>query len=301
MTDTPTTPDVTSVAADTGPTARRRQLGFRLLALRRDRGLSAEEAGERAGMSKANVSRYEQSKGNVRWNQVDALCRVYGVSDAERQELIDLAKNSKVTEGWWVPYHGRLSAPMQMLLPIENESSRIRQLATNVVPGLLQTLLYAQAIKATPGKTLEPEDAGEFLDMRMYRQKILDRASPPDYHVLLDESVLRRAVGGPVVMAEQLDLLLERGQDVNIQIQVLPFDSGAYSAALSSFIVYGGPDPLLDVIFIENTVGSLFLEEEGAREAHVGGFDFLCREALDPDSSAELIAEARKTHLRNRN
>ncbi|QCX77849.1 hypothetical protein C9F11_21085 [Streptomyces sp. YIM 121038] len=252
-------------------------------------------------MSKANVSRYEQSKGNVRWNQVDALCRVYGVSDTERQELIDLAKNSKVKEGWWVPYHGRLSAPMQMLLPIENESSRIRQLATNVVPGLLQTLLYAQAIKTTPGKTLEPEDAGEFLDMRMYRQKILDRASPPDYHVLLDESVLRRAVGGPAVMAEQLDLLLERGQDSNVQIQVLPFGAGAYSAALSSFIVYGGPDPLLDVIFIENTVGSLFLEEEGAREAHVGGFDFLCREALDPDSSAELIAEARKTHLRNRN
>ncbi|MFP3991026.1 helix-turn-helix transcriptional regulator [Streptomyces sp. E11-3] len=284
---------------EAGPTARRRQLGFRLLALRRGSGLSAEEAGQQAGVSKATVSRYEQAKGNVRWNQVKQLCEVYRASADETAELIDLAKNSKVTEGWWVPYAGKLSDPMRMLLPLENEAQSIWHLSIGVVPGLLQTRRYATAIKATPGNSLEPDRVTEFLDMRMQRQRILERESPPTYHVVLDESVLRRKVGGPEVMAEQLDLLLDRRLEPNITIQVLPFDAGAYSAALTSFIVYGGPDPSLDVIFIENAVGSLFLEEEGPREAYEHARAFLRQEALDPDSSAELIAEAQKRHLRD--
>ncbi|MFF0222825.1 helix-turn-helix domain-containing protein [Streptomyces sp. NPDC004629] len=282
-----------------GPTARRRQLGFRLLALRKECGLSAEAAGQRAGVSKATVSRYEQAKGNVRWNQVKQLCEVYAASAEETAELIDLAKNSKVTEGWWVPYAGKISDPMRMLLPLENEAQSIWHVSMGVVPGLLQTRRYATAIKATPGNALEPERVTEFLDMRMQRQQILERESPPAYHVVLDESVLRRKVGGPDVMAEQLDLLLDRRQEQNITIQVLPFAAGAYSAALTSFIVYGGPDPSLDVIFIENAVGSLFLEAEDAREAYGHARAFLRDEALDPDSSAELIAEARKRHLQD--
>ncbi|KUF17334.1 helix-turn-helix domain-containing protein [Streptomyces silvensis] len=285
--------------ASAGPSTRRRQLGFRLLALRKASGLSAEEAGTRAGVSKATVSRYEQAKGNVRWNQVDQLCRVYGASDAERLELIEWAKNSKVTEGWWVPYAGRLSDPMRMLLPLEYEASSIWHLTVGVIPGLLQTREYAAAISATPGSALDPQAVTEFLDMRMQRQKILNRESPPDLHVVLDESVLHRKVGGGDVMAGQLDVLLDRGREPNITIQVLPFDAGAYSAALSTFIVYGGADPSLDVIFIENAVGALFLEEEEARQTYNNARTFLRQEALDPDSSAELIAETRKKHLRN--
>ncbi|KUN02062.1 hypothetical protein AQI95_28695 [Streptomyces yokosukanensis] len=282
-----------------GPTQRRRTLGFRLLALRRASGLSAEVAGEQAGVSKATVSRYEQGKGNVRWNQVKALAEVYRASEEETLELIDLAKNSKITDGWWVPLAGKLSDPMRILLPIENEAPSIWQFTTGVVPGLLQTKQYAEAIKATPGNSLEPEAITEFLDMRMQRQKILTRDSPPAYHVVLDESVLCRKVGGPDVMADQLDLLLDRRQERNVTIQVLPFDQGAYSAALTSFIVYGGAEPSLDVIFVETAVGSLFLEEGGARQQYDNVRTFLRQEALDPDSSAELIAEARKKHLRN--
>ncbi|MEU9068885.1 helix-turn-helix transcriptional regulator [Streptomyces sp. NPDC048306] len=284
---------------ESGPTARRRQLGFRLLALRKGSGLSAEEAGRRAGMSKATVSRYEQAKGNVRWNQVKQLCEVYGASPEETAELIDLAQNSKVTDGWWVPYAGKLSDPMRVLLPLENEAKSIWHLSNGVVPGLLQTRRYAAAIKATPGNTLTAEEVTEYLDMRMQRQQILARATPPTYHCVLDESVLRRNVGGPEVMVEQLDLLLDRRAEPTITIQVLPFNSGAYSATLTSFIVYGGPDPSLDVIFIENAVGSLFLEEEGSRAAYERARAFLSEEALDPDSSAELIAEARKGHLQD--
>ncbi|MFI7104160.1 helix-turn-helix domain-containing protein [Streptomyces sp. NPDC050161] len=301
MTTRPTMPAKTAETAEaSGPTTRRRQLAVRLLALREALGMTAEEAGERAGVSKATVSRYERAKGNVRWNQVDQLCRVYGAPDEEREALVSLAKNSRATDAWWVPFAAKLPDQMRMLLALENEASRISHHAVGVVPGLLQTLDYAQAIKATPGNTLPPQDLQDYLAVRMQRQQILDRASPPRYHVVLDESVIRREVGGPEVMAGQLDHLLVRSLEPDISIQVLPFSAGAYSAALSSFIVFGGPDPSLDVVFIENQIGSLFLEEPEALEEYASAITFLRQEALDTTSSAELIAEVSKMHLHKR-
>lgn len=294
MTDRPA-----EIGDEAGPTARRRQLGIRLLALREAAGLTAEEAGDAAGVSKATVSRYERAKGNVRWNQVDQLCRVYGASDEERAAMVELAKNSKVTDGWWVPLAGKLPSPMRLLLAMENETPRISQYTAGVIPGLLQTLDYARAIRETPDSALPPQDVDEYLAMRMRRQQILDRPSPPTYHLVLDESVIRRRVGGPGVMAAQLDHLLKRGREPHISIQVLPFAAGAYSAALNSFIVYGGPDPSLDVIFIETVAGSLILEEPEARERYAGAIAFLRQEALDPDASADLIAEVSTSHPRD--
>jgi transcriptional regulator with XRE-family HTH domain len=282
------------------PTARRRQLGFRLAALRASKNWTAEQAGEAAGMSKATVSRYERAKGTVRWNQVDQLCRAYGVPDDERRELVELAKNSKVTAGWWVPYASRLADPMHLLLTLENESQRISHHSVGVVPGLLQTLEYARAIKVSPEDELPPEEREQFLGMRMRRQQILDRATPPTYHVVLDEAVLHRSVGGPDVMVPQLDHLLRRGRQEHITIQVLPFAAGAYVAGLTSFIVYGGSDPALDVTFVESQVGGLVLEAPHERDEYAKAMALLRREALPPEASADLIAAARTAHLKAR-
>ncbi|MFI1584731.1 helix-turn-helix domain-containing protein [Embleya sp. NPDC020630] len=279
------------------PTARRRQLGLRLAALRAVSGLTAEQAGERAGLSKATVSRYERAKGAVRWGHVDQLCRAYDASDHEREELVDLAKQSRVTDCWWLPHADELAESMRLLLAVEDEASRIAQHSLGVVPGLLQTEDYTRAIKAGPGERLSPEAMDRYVRMRARRQRILDRPSPPAYSVVLDEAVIRRRVGGPQVMAAQLDHLLDRSREPHVTIQVLPFASGAHAAALYSFVMYGGSDPALDTAFVETLVGRLLLEEEQAT-AYARAITFLRREALDTTSSARLIAEARDTHLR---
>ncbi|MGW2055907.1 helix-turn-helix domain-containing protein [Streptomyces sp. NPDC001840] len=282
-----------------GPTTRRRQLGFRLLELRKAAGLSAEEAGVKAGMSKATVSRYETGKSNVRWNQVDALCRAYNSSDSEREALVELAKNSRVTEGWWVPRAGNMPNALSMLIALENEAERIDQFASSVVPGLLQTREYAQAIKATPGYGLSREEVVSFLDTRIQRQTLFDRPAPPTYRVVLDESVIRRSVGGPAVMAGQLEYLLKRLDTPNVTIQVLPFERGVHSAALTGIMILGSADPSLDVIYTESISGSLYLEEQEERLLCTTSFEYLLTEALSPDASTEMIAEARNAHLRN--
>ncbi|SFD77768.1 helix-turn-helix domain-containing protein [Streptomyces aidingensis] len=281
----------------TGPTTRRRQLGFRLRELRERSGLTAEEAGHRAGMSKATVSRYESSMGPVRWNQVYQLCVVYGVSVEERDALVELAKNSKNTDGWWVPLTGGDRSTFGMLIALENEATRIRQFSPVFVPGLLQTREYAFGIRQLPVAQL-PANAEELLELRMERQKILSGPEPPSFHVVLDESVLRRTVGGARTMARQLGHLLDLAASPRITMQVLPFDSGAHTAAHSNFMILGGEDPALDVIYTESFSGGLYLEKPEERELCATAFDYLSAEALDPDTSATLIAEAGKKHMR---
>ncbi|MFD6245445.1 helix-turn-helix domain-containing protein, partial [Streptomyces roseolus] len=101
-----------------GPTTRLRLLGIRLAALRKRSGLSGEDAGARVGISKATLSRYERAKTKVRWPLVDQLCRVYEASDEERLELVDLAKNSQETGGWWMDFGGDLPEHMRLLLAL---------------------------------------------------------------------------------------------------------------------------------------------------------------------------------------
>ncbi|MEU7205478.1 helix-turn-helix transcriptional regulator [Streptomyces sp. NPDC045470] len=289
-----------SPAPAAGPTTRRRQVGIRLQALRAAAGLSAEEAGTRAGMSKSTVSRYESSRGNIKWNQVDQLCRAYDASDEERAALVDLAKNSKVTEGWWVPraHSGSLPNELGMLIALESEAERIDQFAAGIVPGLLQTRAYAESIKAMPGYEMEADALESLLDTRIERQAVLDRKDPPRYQVILDEAVIRREVGGPEVMANQLDYLLDRAQRPGTTLRVLPFASGAHSAALTGFITLRGPDPTCDVVYTENMSGSLYLEKPEELSLCTAAFEYLLGEALSPNSSAEMIAEARKQHLK---
>lgn len=289
-----------AVTAGGGPTTRLRRLGIRLFALREIAGLSAEEAGRLAGVSKATVSRYERGKGNVRWLVVEKLGEVYGAAKAEREELVDLAKNSKATDAWWMSFGG-IPEYMRLLLALENEAGHIRQYTVGVIPGLLQTMVYAQNIKATPGKKLPDADLQEHLALRMRRQQILDRPAPPRYDVILDEAVLRRVVGDPDIMAAQIDHLLERGQQDTITIQVLPSAGGAWSAGLSTHVIYGDfGGPALDVAFLEHQIGGVFLEDAPDVEEYAGGFEHLRREALDPTASAELIAEVRDKYLNTR-
>ena len=225
------------------------------------------------------------------------MCRVYGTSDSEREALVELAKQSTRKNEWWVSVADKLPNPLAVLIALEHEAARICQFAPVVVPGLLQNRDYARAIKVPATDPLPPAESEGLLDVRMRRQKLLEGAGAPEYHVVLDESVLRRSVGGPEVMRRQLDHLLHRGREPHMTLQVLPFGAGAYSAAMNSFIVLGGPDPGLDVVYLENPAGSLYLEESHVCETFSACFRHLCEEALPPDDSAELITEISRGHL----
>ncbi|MFF0585309.1 helix-turn-helix domain-containing protein [Streptomyces sp. NPDC003781] len=274
-------------------TTRRRQLGAMLRKFRARKGMTLEEAGGLVGVSKATVSRYETQAGPVKWIVVDALCREYGATDAEREAVVRLAKDTR-QRGWWNSFADSIPESMNLLLTLEDEAVREDHFACVYVPGLLQTRAYSTALQRANEIPLEPAEIERLVDIRMKRQDILTRPKPPRLWAILDESVIRRVVGAPETMREQLDRLLEANESPHITLQVLPFSKGAHCAALGSFVILGGTESALDVVYVDFHTGSLFLEQEDELDRYRLAFQYLCAQALDMEASSALIHRVRK-------
>ncbi|QDQ11766.1 helix-turn-helix domain-containing protein [Streptomyces spectabilis] len=274
-------------------TTRRRQLGGTLRKLRSRKGLTLEEAGLCVGVSKATVSRYETREGPVKWLVVEALCRAYGVSEAERNALVNLAKDAK-RQGWWSSIADSIPESMNLLLTLEDEAAREDHFACVYVPGLLQTRAYSTALQRANEVPLAAAEIERLVDIRMKRQGILNRAEPPHLWAVLDESVIRRVVGSPAIMKEQLERLLEANESPHVTLQILPFSKGAHCAALGSFVIIGGVEPSLDVVYVDYHTGSLFLEKDEELKRYRLAFDYLRAQALDMEASSAAIQRVRK-------
>ncbi|WP_435272536.1 helix-turn-helix domain-containing protein [Streptomyces parvulus] len=274
-------------------TTRRRQLGAMLRKLRASKGLTLEEAGQLVGVSKATVSRYETQAGPVKWIVVDALCREYGAGDAEREAVVRLARDAK-QQGWWSSFADSIPESMNLLLTLEDEAVRENHFSCVYVPGLLQTRAYSTALQRANEVPLSPSEIERLVDIRMKRQEILTRPKPLHLWAIIDESVIRRVVGSPHSMKQQLDRLLDANDAPHTTLQVLPFAKGAHAAALGSFVMIGGPEPALDVVYVDFHTGSLFMEKEEELERYRLAFEYLRAQALDMEASSALIHRVRK-------
>ncbi|MFJ9377791.1 helix-turn-helix domain-containing protein [Streptomyces sp. NPDC101455] len=271
-----------------GPTTRRRQLGADLRRLREAKGLTLEEAGARVGISKATLSRYETKEGTVKWPAVDALCREYGASDAERIALVELAKGAKI-QGWWRSLADPIPESMNLMLTLEDEVVREDHYACMYVPGLLQTRAYAEAVHRASEVECPEREVQHMVDIRMKRQELLDRDEPPRIWCVIDEAALRRQVGGREVMREQLGHLRALAERPHVTIQVLPFSKGAHAAAVGSFAILRGPTPELDVAYVDLLSGGLFMEKPQELARYRLAFEYLSAQALDLESSTDIV------------
>ncbi|MEV6398912.1 helix-turn-helix transcriptional regulator [Streptomyces sp. NPDC051907] len=274
-------------------TTRRRQLGVTMRKMRARKGMTLEEAGQLVGISKATVSRYETQEGPVKWPIVEALCREYGASEAERKAVVALAKDAK-QQGWWSSFADSIPETMNLLLTLEDEAVREDHFNCLYVPGLLQTRSYTEAVQHASEMRLPPKETERLVDIRMKRQEILTRAKPLHLWAILDESVIRRVVGSRDVMREQLSHLLQANESPGVTLQVLPFSKGAHSAAMGSFVILGGPEPSLDVVYVDIHLGSLFMEKEAELDRYRLAFDYLRAQALDMAASSALIERVRE-------
>ncbi|MGW4077303.1 helix-turn-helix domain-containing protein [Streptomyces asiaticus] len=284
-------------ATMTGP-AGRMQIARGLIALRERCGLTQTQVAERAGVSKATVSRYEawQDRARIRWATVKALADACEASAEEREALVRVVKSQ--SEGWWV---GNSAVPewIDPLVSFEHESEYEHVYANNVVPGLLQTRAYATAIHRATELRTPNEQVERMVDARMQRQSILDRQVPLHLWVILDEAVLRRIVGDEAVMAEQMDHLYDMAQRPNVDIQLLPFTAGAHAAGSGHFVILGREDarnPLnsMAIVYIEMRRRGLYLDDVDAVSSYKLSFDYLRSQAADSTASLRLLGTVRQ-------
>ncbi|TDC59154.1 XRE family transcriptional regulator [Actinomadura sp. GC306] len=175
----------------------------------------------------------------------------------------------------------------------EGKAIGIRCLAAQIIPGLLQTESYAYALmgECEPAETLEARVA-----VRMERQEILRRDKAPEAMFVLDESVLRRPVGGDQVMADQIDHLISMAQRPNIQVLVMPFTRVTPLALGGGFILLNFATEA-DLMYVEaGGISQLIESRDVLFEAGVH-FTLVMGEALSKAESIEFMSQAREGYL----
>jgi transcriptional regulator with XRE-family HTH domain len=277
------------VAEVRSPTVRRRELGERLRALRNQRGLTVEQVAIQLLCSPSKISRMETGHRNATLRDVRDLCVLYGVTDqAERDRLMTLAREARQS-AWWQSYDLQYST----YAGLEAEATSISDFQSSVVPGLLQTADYARAGHLGTLPRFGPAEIERQIEAKLTRQRVLVKADPPDFSVVLDEAVLHRLTGGPQVMRAQLDKLIEVSRLQNVTIQIIPFTVGAHPGVESNFNILELP-ATSGIVFVEGLVGSIYLERPEDLDRYHGVFSHLQRVALGPQDSIDLIARMRE-------
>jgi transcriptional regulator with XRE-family HTH domain len=277
------------------PTVRRRELGALLRALRNEKGLTVEQVAERLLCSPSKVSRMETGHGTATPRDIRDLCDLYGVTDlTERDRYMTLARESK-KQAWWHSYDLHQFAEY---VGLEADAASIRRYQSSVIPGLLQTPEYARAMHEISIPPLAPEEIDNWLEVRIKRQRRLTENPELRLWVVLDEAVLHRAVGGPDVMAAQLDHLIEMTNRPNVTVQVIPYDAGAHPAMDSTFSLLDFTGPVPSVVYVEGLIGRIYLDNQQDLTRYRQVFELLCAAALAPQQTIELVAKVEKRHRR---
>ncbi|GAA3978537.1 hypothetical protein GCM10023085_71170 [Actinomadura viridis] len=154
-----------------------------------------------------------------------------------------------------------------------------------VVHGLFQTPAYATEVLKAGRTSQETED---LVKTRMERQEIFNRPGLSQIVLIVDEGVLRRPIGGPSIMKEQLLHLIMRAEDPRITLQVVPSTTGAYAGLPGAFTILGFiRDP--EVVYVEGHTAGQFVDRPVEVHQYALRYNLIRGTALSADQSLELL------------
>src|SRR4051794_25035379 len=207
------------------PTVLRMVLGKRLQDLREKAGLSYEEAGRALDVTHATIRRMEKAEVGLKLPYVEKLLTTYGITAPEQiGGFLALAREAN-RPGWWHSFRDVLPDWFSAFVSLEGEASVIRAYEPHYVPGLLQTADYARATLRAGQPHAAQSEIDRLVTLRIERQALVHKADAPLLWVVMDETVLRRPIGGRKVMREQVDQLIEATELPNVRLQIMPFAS----------------------------------------------------------------------------
>ncbi len=271
-----------------GPTVLRILLGTQLRRLREAAGISPDEAGYEIRASRSKISRVEHGRVSFKERDVADLLTLYGVTDErEREHLLTLAQHAN-SRGWWARYDDVMPDWFATYVGLEQATSLLRTYELQFVPGLFQTEQYARAVTVLGHRAAPAEEIERRVSLRLKRQQILTVNDPPRVWAVIDESALRRPLGGRDSMREQLRHLIELAEMPHVTLQLMPFSRGGHSAAGGSFSILRFAEPdLPDIVYIEQLTGALYLDKAEEVDRYREVMNSLSAEADTPDESKQ--------------
>jgi len=286
-----------SVEAFSGPTVLRMLLGNQLRRLREAAGITPDRAGYEIRASRSKISRMEHGRVGFKERDVADLLTLYGVSDeVTRTQMLTLAEHAN-SQGWWARYDDVLPDWFETYIGLEQATSLIRTYELQFVPGLFQTEEYARAVTLLGHRSAPLDEIERRVSLRVRRQEILSRQeNGPKVWAVIDESALRRPLGGLNVMRTQLQHLIDMAELPQVTLQVMPFDRGGHSAAGGSFSILRFAEPdLPDVVYIEQLTGALYLDRRVEVDHYREVMNSLSAEAQTPADSEQQLKKLLQT------
>lgn len=269
-------------------------LGARLKIARTRAGVTLEEVASQLQIADTTLSRFEKGTLRIRRPYVKEMIDVYGISNQrERLALLQLNEDAW-RKDWWDGDTSDLEMGFLDYTWLESRATTIYHFA-NLVPGLLQTRDYARAVmKASALETEQLANIDRHLELRGNRQSILHTSSPTSLSVVLDESAIRRPIGGSQIMRAQLSHLVQSASMPHMDIRVRLTRKGWAPGLSSAFTLFEMPDPYPEVAYVDNLAGQTFLEENTKVQRFKLAYDELYQTSLGPTKSVELMRAVAK-------
>jgi hypothetical protein len=283
----------------TGSTVPRRQLGRYLRDLRNSQRLTVRTAAARLEWSETKIWRIETGQVALRSFDVEVMCRIYGAPPDLTQGLMGLAKETKA-RGWWHAYGDVIPEWLDVYIGLEEAASTFSWYESELVPGILQTERYAHTLIGAGIPGVDAEEINRRVHVRLARQVLLTRVTaPPHLHLVLNEAVIRRPVGGAQVMAGQLARLAEVSDLPTVSLRIVPFHAGLHHGIISGpFVILrfplngDGKETEPPTVYVDLFTGALYLDKPGEVERYHQAFTDIWAVSLDEAASRDLILHA---------
>jgi transcriptional regulator with XRE-family HTH domain len=275
------------------PTIRERRLANELRRLRESAALTLEEAAVQLDWSKTKLSRIETALRRVTAAEVERLLGVYGVAGGRSAALVEFARTSR-QRGWWDAYANTLPTDYATYIGLEAEAEALNCHSMGLVHGLLQTEEYArQVIKSVLMRFSPPAEVERRVAARMARHATLTERDPAlRFWSIIDESALRRVVGGPEVMREQYERLVDLADLPNVMIQIMSAEVGAHPGVVGPFSIIQFPERFTPhIVYVESMTSALYIENEGEVHTYTLVFEQMQATARSPDESRAMLAQ----------
>jgi transcriptional regulator with XRE-family HTH domain len=244
------------------PPAPRLLVGVLLRRLREARGFSRAEAGKAIGASASKLSRLEGTRTALKSRDVAELLTLYGVTDeAHRRAVLRLVQQTTMPS-WWTRNPDVIPGWFEPYLGLELTARVIRVYTDQFIPDLLRTEDYARAVTWLSHYDDTEDQIHRRVRLVMHRQHILTRPDPPQLWAVIDETALRRPVGGAATHRAQLRHLIELTELPHVTVQVLPVHIAGHIAAGGPITVLRFPeDDLNDVVYLEQLTNAVYLDQ----------------------------------------
>ena len=272
---------------------RARALAAALRRRRQTTPLSVRELARVLGVSHATVSQWETAKRVPDVESVASYLQAVGVTGDEREQILELARGAD-NPSWLASGVPGASNGLAGVLECERTTTEIVEWCPLVVPGLLQTREYAQAILDNEASLSEREIDG-LVQTRIDRRKVVtderdDDLGPAEYSAMIGEYALHERVGGKRSLIDQLRQLLEFAKLPTVTVRIVRSGGDWHPGLAGPFILYNFADAP-SIVHLEHHKASVFLYDENDITSYKVAATVVRRRAMNPDDSTGFIAE----------